>query len=59
MYHAFGKERLDWLASGAVHIILMSIFVFNPLHVDVGGKTWELSVCVYQVLFLCLIRDEN
>ena len=38
MYHPFGRELCDGLAMGAVHITLMSIFVFSPFNVDVGDK---------------------
>ena len=44
MYHPFGKELLDWLAMGAVHMTLMSIFVFASFYVDIEGKIWELSI---------------
>ena len=55
--HLFGEELLDWLAMGAIHIILMPIFVFTPFPVNVGGKIWKLSVRVYQFLVTVSILE--
>ena len=43
MYWIFGKELLDWLSMGTVHIILMSSFVFTSFHIDEGVKIRELT----------------
>ena len=49
MYHPFGKELLDWLAMCAVHITLMSIFLYLFLFVlmfgqDMGSECMSISV---------------